>query len=415
MESSPVVVGDSVLFVGSRDGKVYCLDTDDGSEIWSTEIGLAVVSSPGYSAQENRLYVGSVEIPTHADSSAVVCLDADDGDPLWRYVYENGNDRGTMGSPLVVDSDDAVYVGANSVWGNCETGGELLKFYRTYNGDSYPPPYGQRVRPRWDYGAAGVECDVRGTPVLLDGLVYVSTGKGLFAFDEDDGSMEIGTGPGAGVKPGGNEELWSSFAVSARNTAAERETLLFIGNGGANYGDGIYALDLDLDTVWSYDTDCRAWSSPAIDNSRVFACDNDGGIYCFVNDSQSGRLIAPAVDLASSGGRPPVILGDKTAAIEKVGGRRAEVASHNWPNPFAKETTIHLTVETAGRQPLDLRVYDLSGRLVRTLMSNHLVHGSHSVQWDGRWSSGRAAAPGIYYYRITGAGIELRDTMILLR
>lgn len=85
----------------------------------------------------------------------------------------------------------------------------------------------------------------------------------------------------------------------------------------------------------------------------------------------------------------------------------------NGPNPFTARTTIPFALPVAG--PARLQVFDLRGRLVRTLLDQTLVPGEGAVEWDGLDEAGRPAPGGIYFYRFsTTAGSETRK-MILRR
>jgi hypothetical protein len=70
----------------------------------------------------------------------------------------------------------------------------------------------------------------------------------------------------------------------------------------------------------------------------------------------------------------------------------------NRPNPFNPNTIISFELATAGR--VSVRVYDVAGRLVKTILSRAEVAGPYSVTWRGDLESGAAAASGIYFYRI---------------
>jgi hypothetical protein len=70
----------------------------------------------------------------------------------------------------------------------------------------------------------------------------------------------------------------------------------------------------------------------------------------------------------------------------------------NYPNPFNPSTTIRFGVGQAGR--VDLRVYGVDGRLVRTLRSRDLVPGTYSEVWDGNDERGLHVASGIYFVRL---------------
>ncbi|MEZ5063469.1 MAG: FlgD immunoglobulin-like domain containing protein [bacterium] len=78
-----------------------------------------------------------------------------------------------------------------------------------------------------------------------------------------------------------------------------------------------------------------------------------------------------------------------------------ELASH--PNPFRAETSIDFAMPAAG--PVSVRVYDVSGRLVRDLLDELRPAGRHAIAWDGRDDAGSETAAGIYFLRLeTGDG-----------
>lgn len=72
------------------------------------------------------------------------------------------------------------------------------------------------------------------------------------------------------------------------------------------------------------------------------------------------------------------------------------------PNPFTHETAI--AFELPARMGVDLAIYDLGGRRVRTLDRSVRDAGTHTVRWDGRGDRGEAAAPGIYFLRASAGG-----------
>lgn len=74
----------------------------------------------------------------------------------------------------------------------------------------------------------------------------------------------------------------------------------------------------------------------------------------------------------------------------------------NFPNPFNPKTTIQYTVGSPAF--VTLKVYDLLGREVRTLVSETQSARTHSAVWDGTDSRGRSVASGMYIYRLSAAG-----------
>ena len=84
----------------------------------------------------------------------------------------------------------------------------------------------------------------------------------------------------------------------------------------------------------------------------------------------------------------------------------------NQPNPFSPETRIEFDLPQTG--PVELKVYAVSGRLVRTLVEGRRAAGSHNVQWDGRDEGGRKVSSGVYFYNLIAPGINECRKMILL-
>lgn len=66
------------------------------------------------------------------------------------------------------------------------------------------------------------------------------------------------------------------------------------------------------------------------------------------------------------------------------------------------QVTIRFTNAVAG--PVDLKIFDLRGRLVRVLAAQELPAGEQTVRWDGRDATGRTTASGIYLVRVSMAG-----------
>ncbi len=85
----------------------------------------------------------------------------------------------------------------------------------------------------------------------------------------------------------------------------------------------------------------------------------------------------------------------------------------NRPNPFNPLTTIRCEVPTGCR--VTLRVYDIRGALVCTLIDADLPRGGHQATWDGRDASGRGMASGSYFARLGAGGKFETARMSLVR
>ncbi len=69
------------------------------------------------------------------------------------------------------------------------------------------------------------------------------------------------------------------------------------------------------------------------------------------------------------------------------------------PSPFSSLTSI--TFGLPSESPCNLSVYDVSGRLVRTIIDASLPGGGHAVVWDGTTGSGARCPDGVYFIRLS--------------
>ncbi len=83
------------------------------------------------------------------------------------------------------------------------------------------------------------------------------------------------------------------------------------------------------------------------------------------------------------------------------------------PNPFNPRTVIALDLPRAGE--VSLSVYDIRGRLVRTLHEGGLAEGRHELIWNGDDDAGRALASGVYFYEVKAVGEERVGKLTLVR
>jgi len=91
----------------------------------------------------------------------------------------------------------------------------------------------------------------------------------------------------------------------------------------------------------------------------------------------------------------------------------------NYPNPFNSSTVIWYFLPDVGYQPaeVEITIYNLLGKLVKTLVKRRQYPGQHRVLWDGKDEEGKEVASGIYFYRLKVSGLELVKPrkMVLLR
>ncbi|NUM69221.1 MAG: T9SS type A sorting domain-containing protein [Ignavibacteriaceae bacterium] len=85
----------------------------------------------------------------------------------------------------------------------------------------------------------------------------------------------------------------------------------------------------------------------------------------------------------------------------------------NYPNPFNPSTTIEYSVSVPGLT--ELKIYDISGQLIKTLVSEFREAGDYSVNWNGTDNYGGKVPSGIYFYRMNNGDNSTSRKMILLK
>jgi hypothetical protein len=85
----------------------------------------------------------------------------------------------------------------------------------------------------------------------------------------------------------------------------------------------------------------------------------------------------------------------------------------NEPNPFNPRTAIRFSV--ASRQPVELSIYDVGGRLVKTLVHKPMDSGLHTVIWDGTDSASHKVGSGIYWSQLKIGDYISNKKMVLLK
>ena len=129
------------------------------------------------------------------------------------------------------------------------------------------------------------------------------------------------------------------------------------------------------------------WQAPPGDSGKIYffaagnSANGDG------NCSQSGDFIFTTVESTIAGGN--------TAVFGQ--GRSSTLAAPN-PNPMHRFTTLSFSLMKGGL--VDLAIFDLGGRRVRTLVREFREAGGHPATWNGRNDRGEPVPDGIYFARL---------------
>lgn len=206
------------------------------------------------------------------------------------------------------------------------------------------------------------------------------------------------------IGPGSEMSFWcwyelpifrrDGFYVEILSGGAAVDTLDFIGSGGALGELGSIGNDW-LEYRYRVDGDVGDTVQARI---RFTSDEADVAEGVYVDD------VSITYGAVSSGAGVP----------EGGGGAEAPIALYqNHPNPFTLSTTIAFTLRRPGH--VTLAVYNIQGRLIRTLVDEATYEGDHTVAWDGADEFGAEVAAGVYMYRLAYEEHEETRKMILVR
>jgi flagellar hook assembly protein FlgD len=140
-----------------------------------------------------------------------------------------------------------------------------------------------------------------------------------------------------------------------------------------------------------------------------------------LTSSQVHSLLSQSSTLASSTPQHPVTSNSApnrvhTEAKEGVAPERKvrafDVAS-NYPNPFHTTTTISFTLPRD--ETVTVKVYDVVGRRIATLLDERAPRGSHSITWNGTNDAGLPVTSGVYLYTVEAGPHSFTGKMNLVR
>ncbi|MCB1164383.1 T9SS type A sorting domain-containing protein [bacterium] len=128
--------------------------------------------------------------------------------------------------------------------------------------------------------------------------------------------------------------------------------------------------------------------------------------------------VALGVVSVAAGGLELVATAAATREVEVVQNTGAEIPpasslAQNVPNPFNPSTTIRFALPRPGE--VQLHIYDVRGRLLRSLVDGPLDAGQHAVTWQGRDGAGERVASGVYFCRLVTEDQTFTRKMTLLK
>ena len=301
------------------------------------------------------------------------------GNSLIYSTYLGGGDS-DYGYGIAVDGSGYAYVTGRTYSSNFPT----LNPYQTYqgNGDVFVTKLsstGNSLISSTYLGGGGSDVG-RGIAIDASGNAYVA------GYTNSSSSSNFPTlNPYQSTFQGG---VYDAFVTKLSNSGNNLIYSTYLGGGEYDVGWEI-AVDVSGNaylTGYTYST-----NFPTLNPYQTY---QDGGDV-FVTK----LYFDPANDVSDE--MIPVSLPEKPALDQ------------NFPNPFNPSTEIGFDLPKPSFVSLD--IYDVLGRKVSTLISDHLTAGSKQVQWNGRDNAGAEVASGVYFYRLRiGDHVEVK-MMVLLK
>jgi hypothetical protein len=260
--------------------------------------------------------------------------------------------------------------------------------------------------------------------------VYVPHDKSDFSAMMSAGSFGSGDGvevafmvPG-GTLWGGEVPVQAVDQVSGEVRSIEPLSAVILNTAGYVTPTSFYVEDADFDEVKDV---LVTFDQAALDQLHAISDELDGAPVLALEIGEEKFTILEMtevqqteLDLAGmigdlrvrdQSGEVEVVVNDPTQT-EKVGVPRAAGIVGVAPNPFNPKTTISFYVAEAG--PVDVAVYDISGRMVARLVDSSVAAGEHSVEWTGVDTRGSRVASGVYFFRMrTGSVVDVKRGVLV--
>jgi YVTN family beta-propeller protein len=146
---------------------------------------------------------------------------------------------------------------------------------------------------------------------------------------------------------------------------------------------------------------------------------NFGHVFVAAGEAALSEKVFYSLQDANESNRPVLEItlnANTVTAVESPGASSALAfgLAQSRPNPaFGGASTIAFTLPR--EEFVTLRIFDASGRSVRTLVDGRYGPGAHEVRWDGRDQSGRGVAAGTYFYRVKAGRYSDARRLVLIR
>jgi len=354
----------------------------------------------------------------------VFCLDGISGDIIWEF-YQAGPKFSCIGISDINNDGvpDAIAGGSNAsetegkVWGiDGSDGSQIWEF--TTGGSSV-----WALAELYDF-----------TGDNINDLAAGDFGSNYYGLDSTNGNVEWSGSIGMGliIRFEGLEDVNGNGHPDIAIARSSQDNAIVI---DGQTGDNIWLQPL-ADQPWVVDkigdltgdnVNDIVWGTLFGSNFGYFMDGATGSILSQTSIGSPCDAIAGIPDIASDGSWEMVCGGRDGSLICISGGEAASSSNENsippsnavvelfgnFPNPFNPETAINFNLQDEAE--VSIKVFNVKGQLIRTLLNERLSSSYHSVIWNGKDDNDSSVASGVYMYQLKANETVLNRKCILLK
>lgn len=441
--------------------------TDNGATWTPVNNGLTSVGVYALTAAPNAS--GGTDL--YAGTARGIFRTSNNGSSWANVSFVSSTVRGlavTPGGAILAGTENVIFRSsdAGATWTETNANVMAHDFTVSPSGSIFACTFSSGVFKSTDGGVTWIESNNNLTELEVNTVATVPNGSGgtnilagtysgIFISTEDGGSWELRevnampfdfavTPDGSGgheIFGGGEGGLWSSTNYGATwallGLGATARSVVATNNGASLFAGGetfgVYR-STDGGASWSLAnnglTDPRIHTLLSPDGMNLFAA-GDGGVFLSTDQGDHWTsvgigLTAGVLSLAMSADGMDLLAGTTqygvwtrplSEMLTPTGVNAVAVPGamslRSYPNPFNPNTTIQYSLLETGR--VRLSIYDVTGRLVRTLVDGVRNAGDQRVLWDGKDDRGSPVGSGVYVYQLEAGRTSLTRKMSLLR
>ncbi|MEW6686245.1 MAG: C25 family cysteine peptidase [Candidatus Edwardsbacteria bacterium] len=182
-------------------------------------------------------------------------------------------------------------------------------------------------------------------------------------------------------------------------------------------GDREWRERLDVDNILHENSRIPPKTKIEVEKWLPHACYKDGQIEVHMSKIKGDYAICSVIALyeyEKKRGREEEPAGAAMTADAVIGHQPLVFSlSQNYPNPFSQSSAISYQLPVSAH--ITLKIYNIAGQLVKTLVNEYKSPGVYSVKWDGKDRDGEAVANGVYFYRLTSGDFTATRKMTIIR